>query len=327
MFPVTTDFRPEIDGYAFDNSWTLDAADAGRTARHTGTRGRRLTAYFLLAWEFMNIARARKAKPTEAEGRYDSNSGFSRRQTLRSILGIILAAVLAFLGIDSATAQTYSVQVVSWTTSHTRAHKTDTIYISLAGSVLNSPDWAESLVNPKTIAACKGLQASVPICLTVSMGDYKNGLHNAGYGKEILYRNVNNQVPESLPVVSFSFDGGSEPDQSALIAISIWNYGFPKLVYTPSDLPRALLKALEPMLITTQSAGPVSLIKSLNHHPWLGCDGPVIGAAFRFSGAELARMTAAGPHQITVDTTSVRSQVGCGASSKYSVTFSISSKP
>jgi hypothetical protein len=215
---------------------------------------------------------------------------------------------------------------VSWDTLHTRAHKTDTIYISLAASVLNSPNWDESLVNPKGIAACKGLQASVPICMTLSMGDYRNGLHVAGNGKEIFYIDQNNYTPQSLPVVSFSLGGIPEPGQSVLIAISIWNYGFPKLVYTPEDLPGALLKAVQPMLVTAQSAGPVSLIKSLNHHPWLGCDGPVIGTAFRFSGAELARMTASGPHQITLGPTSVGSQIGCGASSRYSVTVLISSE-
>ena len=254
-------------------------------------------------------------------------SKFVRRHVLRTLLGVTLAAILIFLGIDPARAQTYSVQVVSWDTLHTRAHKTDTIYISLAASVLNSSNWVESLVNPKGIAACKGLQASVPICMTVSMGDYRNGLHLAGNGKEIFYRDQNNNTPVSPPVVSFSLGEFSQPAQSVLIAISIWNYGFPKLVYTPEDLPGALLKAVQPLLATTQSAGPVSLIKSLNHHPWLGCDGPVVGAAFRFSGAELARMTATGPHQLTLGPTSVGSQIGCGASSKYSVTFLISSKP
>ena len=119
-----------------------------------------------------------------------------------------------------------------------------------------------------------------------------------------------------------------EPSGSLLFAAAVWNYGF-GVKRDTDDLRDSLYQAVAPIVTEHtgfNSLGEINrnLVPSLNDHPWPGCDGPVFGWAIRTTATGLARTIAANPTgRFSIGPVTVPSQVGCGASSKYMVTFQI----
>jgi hypothetical protein len=148
-------------------------------------------------------------------------------------------------------------------------------------------------------------------CVTTKVGDLRDGGHRLDEGS----------IPYIGPFLV-------EPSGSLLFAIAVWNYGF-GVKHDTNDLRDALYQAVQPIVTTHtgyNSLGEINrdLVPSLNDHPWPGCDGPVFGWAIRITATGLARSIAASPNKrSSVGPVTVRSQVGCGASSKYMVTYQI----
>ena len=226
-----------------------------------------------------------------------SGNGCRVTRVLRTAL--FLALLLPFQLLAQST---YSVSVSNIYVQHTRAHTNDTIYVSMMGT--------NTFALPPEKKSCTGSAPSGQAwCVNQKIGDMQDGGHPLNA----------NDLPTIGP---FEVDQGG----TLLFAIAVWNYGF-GIKSGTGDLKSALYKAVQPVVTTNfgyNSLGQINtnLVPSLNHHSWPGCDGPVVGWSIRIKADALARMIAQGATgEWSVGPFTVRSQVGCGASSKYTVTY------
>ena len=200
----------------------------------------------------------------------------------------------------------YYVKVIRFDVVHTRAHTTDTIYVSLLGT--------NTFTLPPSKSDChEPFGPDFQSCVTVKVGNVQKGVHTL-------------DAKDAQSIGPFSIG----PDGALNFGIAVWNYGFGVKTGT-GDLTDALYDALKPALGKLSDYDSLGwqyfdLDPSLNHHKWSGCDGPVFGWGMRISAAGLARMFvdgSASPGEQTIGPVTVRSQVGCGASSQYAVDFQI----
>ncbi len=193
---------------------------------------------------------------------------------------------------------TYGVFVRSVAVFHTRAHSTDTTWVSVIG---------DTDISNLDKSKCRGPHPTNN-CETLPAGDFQDGDHALKF---------------PFPQVG-DFALGADSDSSFRFAFAVWNYGF-ELVPSWFDLSDALINAAVPVFSTISPSEEIDLTPALNDHPWQGCDGPTAGTAFRMTGAQLEQLTrATGNFSQTIGRYVVKSQVGCGASSQYAVTFAIS---
>lgn len=194
----------------------------------------------------------------------------------------------------------YAFVLTNVTVFHTRAHTTDTAYVSVMGGPL-----------PSTLSKsnCDGNNPALllPLCSTASVGNFQNGDHEV---KPPILMNSCNLTNAVTSVCKF--------------ALAVWNFGF-ELVSNVGDLAGALFSAAVPLLASDSSSpGEVDITHALNDHAWEGCDDPTLGKVFTMTAEQLDQLTrATGISSQSVERSKVRSQVGCGASSDYSATFSI----
>jgi hypothetical protein len=196
----------------------------------------------------------------------------------------------------------YYVEVLSIDTLHTRAHTSDTLWLTTitANGDQTMPSWP---------ALCR--DSSNSGCTVLALGNVKNGVHDISLGPSSIV-SLPTQLYSDAYLIQFVF------------SIAVWNYGFDTLVIDPSSLQKAQWDALSTYVDRPIASGPHDISAALNNHEWSGCDGPVFGMVFRYTPNELEGMTvsANGTTQ-TLGPVTIRSQLGCGASSRYSVTFRI----
>ncbi len=208
------------------------------------------------------------------------------------------AETLASATITIPTYAQYTVSVDNIRVNHTRARTTDTAWLSLMGNVYGQYFHPERCHRGGSLTECSG---------TKRLGDYRDGTHTV----------ENHQLfvgPFSMP-----------PDQTStlLFAFGVWNYGF-ELVSNYGDLDDAFYDAALDAFPRIQPFDVLDITGRMNDHSWHGCDGPTAGAAYRVYGNELHRNTiATGEWLLPATFYSVKSQVGCGASSSYGVTVRI----
>jgi len=111
---------------------------------------------------------------------------------------------------------------------------------------------------------------------------------------------------------------------SMVLAFAVFNHGF-DVSQDWSGMDQALFDAATHTFPKLAPSGEIDLTDALNDHRWLGCDGPTAGSAFRFSSRTLDQMTRNDSREWILRTSTylVRSQAGCGASSRYSVVLRI----
>jgi hypothetical protein len=209
----------------------------------------------------------------------------------------------------------YYVQVQSVTTLHTRARTNDTLWISMITAFGDQmPDWSQDCLSVINSA-----------CAIADYGNVQNGVHIPFENGGPSDANWNNfQTPSPVLALPTVLSATSSELIEFVFSIAVWNYGFDQLVISPNDPMRAHYDAVEMYVDRPLTSGQYDISAPLNNHPWAGCDGPVFGILFRFTPDEMAQMTQSGNSTQTVGPVTIRSQVGCGASSKYTVTFTIS---
>jgi hypothetical protein len=195
----------------------------------------------------------------------------------------------------------YAFVLTNVTVFHTRAHTTDTAYVSVMGG---------PLISTISKSNCEGNNQALllpNLCSTVSVGNFQDGDHEV-----------------KPPILMSSCNVTNAVTSACKFALAVWNFGF-ELVSDSGDLQGALFSAAIPLLTSNSSSpGVVDITHALNDHAWEGCDGPTLGKVFTMTGAQLDQLTrATGNSSQSVERSKVRSQVGCGASSDYSATFSI----
>lgn len=192
----------------------------------------------------------------------------------------------------------YSITITNITVFHTRAHSTDSTYVTILGGTNISN------LNKKE---CSGPYLSRQ-CWVNHVGEFQDGDHVLKY---------------PFPIIG-DFAIADDSNSSIQFGFAVWNFGA-ELVSNWGDLSDALFDAAVPVISAMSPSEQIDITPALNDHFWQGCDGPTAGTAFRITGAQLEQLThATGRFSQTIGRYVVPSQVGCGASSQYSVTFVIS---
>jgi hypothetical protein len=217
----------------------------------------------------------------------------------------------------------FEAGIDSFTINHTRAQTSDTLYIGYAGLFANNVvdaatsqalDACDNIIGPPTVEK--------PIlCRNQARYGTKDLRDGTFPGRTDLGVGVFEVIPGTGGRLNFGF--------------VVFNFGFPG---EPSDARDRMIGNSHNVIrgqLVQQSGqfGVFEIVKAplnditdkLNGSPWLGCDGPTAGGVFTIpndnSGQSLDALTSGSGKHVFVPKFVVKSQVGCGASSRYTVSW------
>jgi hypothetical protein len=218
---------------------------------------------------------------------------------------------LAFQESPIPVAARYTINLDSYTILHTRARITDTLYLALGGYATGqNRDLLDSCWNftkPPTAeepVLCKG---------PVPVGDRRNGTFDT----------------RDMAVGTFDLVPGA--GGSLTFAFVVFNFGYPaypSILNIKTEMQGRIPAAIKSQVLSWHTLPAANFTGDLNDGLWLGCDGPTVAGAVRLfnSGGVNSldmKTRAMGSYSSYSQIFTVKSQVGCGASSQYRVKWTV----